>query len=138
MRETFVDTSAWAAIEDANDANHERALEFKEEIGGKVRLITSSSILDETYTLLLMNIGYTPTVQFKHNMNLMAASGILIVVHVSEAIEQAAWEVFERFNVDKRWSFTDCTSKVIMEQRRIYEVFAFDRHFEQLGFIRKP
>ena len=138
MRETFVDTSAWAAIEDANDANHERALEFKEEIGGKVRLITSSSILDETYTLLLMNIGYTPTVQFKHNMDLMAASGILIVVHVSEAIEQAAWEVFERFNVDKRWSFTDCTSKVIMEQRRSYEVFAFDRHFEQMGFIRKP
>ena len=138
MRETFIDTSAWAAIEDANDANHERALEFKEEIGGKVRLITSSSILDETYTLLLMNIGYTPTVQFKHNMDLMAASGILIVVHVSEAIEQAAWEVFERFNVDKRWSFTDCTSKVIMEQRRSYEVFAFDRHFEQMGFIRKP
>ena len=138
MRETFIDTSAWAAIEDANDANHERALEFKEEIGGKVRLITSSSILDETYTLLLMNIGYTPTVQFKHNMDLMAASGILIVVHVSEAIEQAAWEVFERFNVDKRWSFTDCTSKVIIEQRRSYEVFAFDRHFEQMGFIRKP
>ncbi|MBI1927041.1 PIN domain-containing protein [Candidatus Poribacteria bacterium] len=138
MKEIFVDTSAWAAIEDAHDANHEIALKFKDEIAGKRRLVTSSSVLDETYTLLLLNIGYTRTVNFKRNIDIMAASGILIVVHTSEAIEKAAWTVFERFNVDKKWSFTDCTSKVIMEKRKIHEVFAFDHHFEQMGFVRKP
>lgn len=51
---------------------------------------------------------------------------------------KAAWEVFEKLNVDKKWSFTDCTSKVVMEQREIFEAFAFDHHFEQMGFVRKP
>ena len=85
-----------------------------------------------------MNVGYVQTVLFKRNIDLMVESGILTVVYGSEAIEQEAWVVFERFNVDKRWSFTDCASKVIMEQRGIDEVFAFDHHFEQMGFTRKP
>lgn len=29
----------------------------------------------------------------------------------------AAWEVFQKFE-DKAWSFTDCTSRVVMERPR--------------------
>jgi len=47
-------------------------------------------------------------------------------------------EVFERFNVDKQWSFTDCVSYVVMKQNEIEEAFAFDHHFEQMGFVRRP
>jgi predicted nucleic acid-binding protein len=57
---------------------------------------------------------------------------------VSNEIEHAAWEVFERFNQDKEWSFTDCTSKVVMENLGIQHVFAFDHHFDQMGFLRLP
>ena len=46
--------------------------------------------------------------------------------------------IFERFNQDKKWSFTDCTSKVLMERLGIVEVFSFDHHFEQMGFVMKP
>ena len=138
MREIFVDTSAWVAIEDAADANYLDALDFKDMLINTYHLVTSSSVLDESYTLMLMNTGYLRTVSFKRTIDLMAEAAILTVVHVSESMEQAAWTVFERFNVDKRWSFTDCTSKVIMEQRGIHEVFAFDRHFDQMGFTRKP
>jgi len=138
MKEIFIDTSAWDTIEDANDTNHEIALLFKEEISEKYRLVTTTYVLDETYTLLLLNVGYVRAVKFKRNIDVMVELGILILVYISESIEEAAWEVFERFNVDKKWSFTDCTSKVVMEQRKIYEVFAFDHHFEQMGFVRKP
>ncbi len=68
----------------------------------------------------------------------MVETGVLVVIPISESMEKAAWEVFEKFNVDKHWSFTDCTSKVVMEQREIREVFAFDHHFEQMGFVKKP
>ena len=138
MKEMFVDTSAWYAIEDASDANYEIALLFREEIVERHRLVTTSYVLDETYTLLLLNIGYVRTVKFKRLIDVISQSGLLTVVHISESIEKAAWEVFEEFNVDKQWSFTDCTSKVVMEQRRISEVFAFDHHFEQMGFVKKP
>ena len=46
-----------------------------------------------------------------------------------------AWKVFEEFD-DKNWSFTDCTSKVVMEQLGIEVAFAFDHHFHQYGTIR--
>jgi len=39
-----------------------------------------------------------------------------------------AWEIFSRFD-DKDWSFTDCTSKVIIERLGIQQAFAFDNHF---------
>jgi predicted nucleic acid-binding protein len=137
MREIFVDTSAWAAIEDASDVNHEIALLFKEEIAEKCRSVKTSYVLDETYTLLLLNVGYTCTVNFKRSIDVMAESGVLVIVHISESMERSAWEIFEELNIDKKWSFTDCTSKVVMEQRGISEVFAFDHHFEQMGFLRE-
>ena len=138
MKKIFVDTSGWDAIEDASDANHEAAMSFKGDIAGKSHLVTTSYILDETYTLLLLDIGYTRTVNFKRNIDVMAESGVLEIVQISEDIEKQAWEAFERFNIDKEWSYTDCTSKVVMERRNINEVFAFDHHFEQMGFVRKP
>lgn len=101
-------------------------------------MVTSNFILDESYTLLLMNVGYARTVLFKRNIDSMTESEVLTVVFASEAMEREAWTTFERFNVDKRWSYTDCTSKVIMEGRGIHEVFAFDHHFEQMGFTRQP
>src|SRR5215510_2921766 len=139
MEAIFVDTSAWDAIEDSGDRYHAAALRFKEEIAQqRARLYVTNFVLDECYTLLLYNVGYTRTVAFKRAIDLMQAGGILVVVHISEALEQAAWTVFERFNQDKEWSFTDCTTKVVIENLGISQVFAFDHHFDQMGFLRRP
>lgn len=138
MRDIFIDTSAWDAIEDSKDTNHVIALSFADIAAEKYHLVTTNFVLDETYTLLLMNVGYNCVLRFKHDIGEMSKLRVITVIHISEHLEEFAWEVFEQFNVDKKWSFTDCTSKVVMEQHRINEVFAFDHHFEQMGFIRKP
>ena len=44
MKEIFVDTSAWDAIEDASDTNHDIALLFKEEIAEKYHLVTTGYV----------------------------------------------------------------------------------------------
>lgn len=80
MRQIFVDTSAWDAIVDSNDSNHEVALLFKDEIAGQCQLVVTNYILDELHTLLLMNIGYQRTVDFKRKLDIMAQKGILKVV----------------------------------------------------------
>ena len=49
MKPLFVDTSAWDAIADAGDPNHEMALLFKEEITGQRKLVVTNYILDELY-----------------------------------------------------------------------------------------
>jgi len=135
----FIDTSAWVAIEDRKDRNWKAAISFKDQLARERRgLVTSNYVLDETYTLLLLNVGYVRTVGFKRKLDSLRRYGILKVFWVDKEIEQAAQEIFERFNRDKEWSFTDCTSKAIMEREGIREVFAFDRHFDQMGFIRRP
>jgi uncharacterized protein len=46
----------------------------------------------------------------------------------------AVWSVFKTFS-DKGWSFTDCTSRVLMERLGIAQAFAFDEHFRQFGTV---
>lgn len=138
MKPLFVDTSAWDAIADSADPHYELALLFQAEITGRYRLVITNYVLDELFTLLLINVGYARAVTFKHKLDLLVQHKILQVIWVSETIAAEAWEVFERFNVDKQWSFTDCVSYVVMKQNEIDEVFAFDHHFEQMGYIRRP
>lgn len=45
-----------------------------------------------------------------------------------------AWTVFRDYD-DKEWSFTDCTSKIVMENLGITQAFAFDHHFHQFGTV---
>ena len=139
MRAVFVDTGAWDALEDRSDSNHTAAVHYRAMLRrGHLPLYVTNFVLDECYTLLLRNVGYARTVAFKSTIDPMQAGSILTVVHISEEFEKAAWTVFEQFNQDKTWSFTDCTTKVVMEKLDIQHVFAFDHHFEQMGFIRLP
>ncbi len=135
----FVDTGAWVALEDKRDINHSRAMQFKTElIANKKRLVTTNYILDETLTLMSINIGYLKTVQFKNRIDQLLENNLLILLQVFPDIQNDAWNIFLKFNKDKKWSFTDCTSKAIMDKLNIYEVFTFDHHFEQMGFSKKP
>lgn len=135
----FVDTGAWVAILASNDQNHAAAVQMQEQLAEQKRpLVTSNYILDETYTLLLLRVGYDVAILFHERLIGMQGGGILQVMQIAEGLQQKAWAVFERFNVDKRWSFTDCTSKVIMDEMGLADAFTFDQHFEQMGFVRHP
>ncbi|MEK6681864.1 MAG: PIN domain-containing protein [Nitrospirota bacterium] len=135
----FIDTSAWIALENKRDIHFKEAITFKEEIRNKsYRLYTSNFVLDETYTLLLANVGYEKTIEFAKRIRGLRSKGVLHIIQVTEEIEDSAWIIFERFNKDKFWSFTDCTSKAIMELLDIKEGFTFDKDFEQMGFVKRP
>jgi len=135
----FIDTSAWVALENRKDIHYEQAVLFKDEIKNKrYRLYTSNFVEDETYTLFLANIGYERAIESAKRIRGLRDKGLLHAVRVTEDIEECAWEIFERFNRDKFWSFTDCTSKAIMELLDIREIFSFDKNFEQMGFLRRP
>ena len=54
--------------------------------------------------------------------------------HVDSADFNLSLEAYELFS-DKDWSFTDCTSKVVMERLGIQTAFTFDHHFKQFGTI---
>jgi len=138
MKHIFVDTSAWDALVDKADKNHAKALQFRDEIADEYKLVTSNYILDEPYTLLLMNIGFQATVAYKRKLDILITEHVLDIVWIDSELAKRGWDVFEQYNVDKQWSFTDCMSYVVMKESGTTEVFAFDHHFEQMGFILLP
>lgn len=96
--------------------------------------MTTSYILDETLTLIRLRIGIKASIDFSKKFR---RSEVVKIVQVSHGIEEKAIDIFERYD-DKDFSFTDCVSFVVMQEMGIEEVFAFDQHFDQMGFVRKP
>ena len=132
----FIDTGAFLALEDESDQYHEVALQFREQVLRKKRyeMITTSYILDETLTLIRFRISINASVDFSKEIR---KSKVVKIVHVSREMEGKARDIFERYD-DKDFSFTDCVSFVLMQEGGIEEAFAFDQHFNQMGYIRKP
>ena len=51
--------------------------------------------------------------------------------------ERASWFLFEQ-RPDNSYSFTDCTSFVLMSRENIGTAAALDQHFSQEGFVVVP
>jgi predicted nucleic acid-binding protein len=57
-----------------------------------------------------------------------------ILLPASQALFSAGL-AFHQARPDKRWSLTDCISFLVMQQQSLPRALAFDRHFEQAGFV---
>jgi predicted nucleic acid-binding protein len=131
MRNIFVDANAWIAISSKRDRLHESAITLNRSLlQSGCHYFTTNFVLDETYTGLLMHVGHFAAVDFGERVR---TAQVVDVIHVSEEIEEAAWQLFRRYS-DKQFSFTDCTSFVVMRRLSLTEVFTNDHHFEQGGF----
>ena len=135
MNAVFVDTAGWMACADAADPGHAACTAARDQaLARGLRLVTSDFVVDETLTLIRFRI------------DLAAANAWWSQVHASrrlrwERIDAArfdsarAW--FFRYR-DKEFSFTDCTSFVVMRELKLTRVLTTDRHFQQAGFTMLP
>ena len=132
----FVDSSAWLAASDVRDGNHRRALEFQGELleGAHGRLVTSDYVLDETLTLLRKRSGGKLTRDFVRGIE---GSSSVQQIWVTPAHYRGALDLFLGQD-EKSWSFTDCTTFVLMRELGISKAFTFDDDFRQAGFEPLP
>jgi len=135
-RGAFVDTGYLLALERRNDENHRRALGHWRSMRGRgmPRLVTTTYVFDEVVTYLNSRGLHASAV--KTGRRLLGSPSVELV-HVGDELFRAAFDLLER-RPDKRYSLTDCVSFVLMSERGISVAFAFDRHFEQEGFVREP
>lgn len=125
----LVDTGAWFAAVVPWDANHAAAAAWFEL--NHRPLITTDYVVDETLTLLRSRGEGQRAITLGERF----FGGQLATVHLLSSDQiAAAWQVFRRFH-DKPWSFTDCTSKVVIEELGCPVAVAFDEHFRQFGTI---
>lgn len=95
-------------------------------------LLTTDYVIDETLTLLRVRGERRRSLDLGAQFFLHDLAEIHKVTPVDLTL---AWKTFEQFD-DKNWSFTDCTSRVVMEQLEIHVTFAFDHHFHQFGTVQ--
>lgn len=129
--DVFVDTSGLYALADHRDPYRPRALRMVADlVKRKRRLVLTDYILDEAATLA------------------KARSGGRAALKLLELTEKSAgfdlhWIGPERFaearrffakQADHGYSFTDCSSFVVMQELKITEALTTDGHFEEAGF----
>ena len=61
----------------------------------------------------------------------------LTIEPVARADWVLAWQTFRRHG-DKLWSFTDCTSKALIDRLGCDEVWSLDADFRQMGYVVRP
>ncbi len=132
----FVDTSAWYAVEVADDVNHEAACKFLAEIAsGKHGVsVTTDYVLDETLTLLRSRRDLASASCF---IDKIRKSRSVRVFWIDESLFEKALDVFRKSDC-KSWSFTDCTSFALMRDLSVSEAFTFDAHFKEAAFRTLP
>jgi len=131
----FVDTGAFIAVTDKSDQYHPNAIIcFTELLESRQPLLTTNFILDETHTRLRRKLGSHAAITFG---DAIKKSDQLEIITVDEEIERRAWGIFKRYQ-DQAFSYTDCTSFAVMQMKKLKTSFAFDIHFEILGFNIVP
>lgn len=125
----FVDTGAWFAAVVPWDANHAAATTWFAR--NQAPLITTDYVVDETLTLLRARGEGLRALELGKRF---FAGQLATVHHLTPEEIHAAWKTFESLR-DKDWSFTDCTSKIAIEQFGCTRAVAFDGHFRQFGVV---
>jgi uncharacterized protein len=125
----FVDTSVWYPWFVPTDAQNARVTGWLD--ANEEPLITTDFVVDETLTLLVTR---------KHVHRALDAGrgffhhGVAKIHFLTPAQIHRAWILFQQ-RAASGWSFTDCTSKVVIDDLQIATAAALDEHFRQFGNV---
>lgn len=126
----FIDSSGLFALLVPEDQDNGAALDWYRSVPPSSRLVLTDYILSETATLLVA----------RKRRELVPMLFEAIADSFQIRIEWIGPERFARArdlmlsHVDKSYSFTDCTSFIVMRDLGIRHVLTKDRHFAQAGF----
>ena len=126
---TFVDTSGWVASVLPEDPGHTAMVGYVSTYTGV--LLTTDYVIDEALTLLRARGLNHRALQFGRVLYDLRPHRIY---YLERSDIQAAWSTF-RDQPERGWSFTDCTSKVVIERFHIKRVLTLDRHFAEFGAL---
>ena len=125
----FVDTGAWYALAMPADPDHESAKGVLASINEP--LLTTDCVVDELLTLFVVRGRKSKGIEWRHEVLERGGTNLERVLDDDFA---NALQIYEQF-ADKAWSFTDCTSYVVMRRLGIKAAFSFDGDFRQFGTV---
>ena len=132
MSVVFADAGYWIALWNPRDTLHPRAVSVADGLG-TTTVVTTQMVLTETLDALA-SMG-----EFRRRLAIRMIHDLETDPYV-EVVEQTGAQfraAVDRYAArsDQRWSLTDCASFLVMEERGTTEALAYDRDFEQAGFV---
>lgn len=123
----FVDTGAWFARYVRDDPHHSRTAAWF--AANDQSLVRTDYCIDETLTLLVAR--RRPELAVTAGRHFFAQS-LARIHYVTQLQVERAWILFQQ-RAAAGWSFTDCTSKVVIDDLEIKSAASLDRHFSQFN-----
>src|SRR6266566_10031166 len=128
MKLLFVDTSGWMACADEADPAHLKSVAARDSWLARGGIFsTSDYVVDETLTLLRLRLGIDAAEAWWRQVD---GSSRIRWEYIGPSHLDKARALFFRYR-DKDFSFTDCTSFVLMRHLKLREALTTDHHFLQ-------
>jgi predicted nucleic acid-binding protein len=132
MKKVFADTGYWIALLNPKDNLHQKARQLS------INLISTPIVTSDIVFTELLNAfsgkGQSYRQKAVRFIKHAFVNPEIEVILQTDAIFHNALELYDQ-RPDQAWSHTDCTPFQIMNQQNILEALAYDKHFEQAGFI---
>ena len=125
----YCDASFFVALFSKKDAKHKRALNlFKEIKENRIIIHTCWFIISEAMTVLLYQYGYREALTFNQSIDLYK------IINSTESQHHQAIALFNLFGKDKKISFVDALSRVLISgELKNMPALSFDRDFRAMG-----
>ncbi len=119
----FVDSSAIVALVDRDDETHTAVVDaYRGLVADGYKLITTNHVIAETFDLLTVGLGVAIAKQWLRDSR-------LAVYHADEQDEAKARQMLLAAAEQRRLSYTDAVSLVVMDRLGITDAFAVDPDF---------
>lgn len=125
----FIDTSAFYALLDRDDAHHRRAKKtWSQLLADDNALVTSNYIIIESAALIQNRLGMEALRSFYEDL-----LPIVNIEWIDETLHRSGVSA-HLAATRRKLSLVDCLSFEIMRREGMKATFAYDAHFEEQGF----
>lgn len=132
MPKYFADTWFWIGLINQRDQAHSSAVHISDAITEDDQIYTSQMVFVELLGHFA-SFGEHFRSAAKELIDELMNRPSVTITHQTHAQFVGAYLRYSQHK-DKKWSLTDCSSMLLMEQLQISTAITNDRHFEQAGF----
>ena len=132
MATVFADAGYWIALWNPRDELHQKAVDLAN-ASGESAVLTTQLVLVEALNSMAGMHEFRRAFAAQRVQELESNPYVEVVPQTDTQFKAAV----ERYAArgDQSWGLTDCASFLVMEERGITDALAYDRDFEQAGFV---
>jgi predicted nucleic acid-binding protein len=133
----LIDTGAFIALLDADDALHSEAARFEKSLPPTIQRATTQAVVGECYTFLRYRHGAGMAAHWLDYLDEARATGHLLVLYTDDEEGCEAEKILRSYR-DQDLSYTDALTLSIAQRNDVGAIFGFDHHLALTGVPLLP